>query len=528
MNKQVKILSVVFSCAIVATAQTGAERPAPNAGSKAPPIARGAEASSHSGSPGKKDEECGCSLAAPEVLAIVNGVKIGGREIDEQIKEELDALKRQVVEARQRELDLQINSKLLELEARSRGTTPIKLLEQEVIARIKEPTEAEAQAFYNQYKNKNQTAREFAEAKNDVIAHLRYQREQEGAKAFADRLRAATQIKLSVPDYAAPAGAADRTRVIAVVGSERITLVEIEDAVRPLNFKAQKRAYDLRKQWLEVKINDILLDQEAKRRSMTVAALLESEVTSKTNKITEERLRAFYDLNKTNLKGDYAQLKEPLANYLQSREKNMAEEAFAAEMRRRAAIQLFIAEPEPPVYPINIDDQPVKGNPSAPVTIVEFTDYQCSSCANLQPVIDLLLKEFGDKVRLVARDFPLTKHAYAFKAAEAAEAAREQGRYWEYAALLYSNQTALAVEDLKKYAGQLGLDRRIFDQALASGKFADQVRRDLQDGMKVGVYSTPAFFINGKQVPAKTYETLKQALEAALGTETKLKAPSKP
>lgn len=526
MNKLVKVLCVVLSCAIVATAQTGAEGAAPNTGSKAPPIARGANATSPAGSPDKKDEECGCGLAAPDVLAIVNGVKISGREIDEQIKEELDALKRQVVEARRRELDLQINSRLLELEARRRGITPIKLIEQEVIAKIKEPAEADAQAFYNQHKS--QTAREFAEAKNDVIAHLRYQREQEGAKAFADRLRAATQIKLSAPDHAAPARDADRTRVAAVVGADRITFGEIEDAIRPLNFKAQEQAYDLRKKRLDVMINDVLLDQEAKRRSMTVAALIESEVTSKTNRITEERLRAFYELNKANLKGDYAQLKEPLAHYLQSREKNMAEEAFAAEMRRRAEIQLFLAEPEPSVYSIKIDDQPVKGNPSAPVTIVEFTDYQCPSCANLQPAVEQLLKEFGDKVRLVARDFPMPKHPYAFKAAEAAEAAREQGKYWEYAALLYSNQTSLAVEDLKKYAGQLGLDRQMFDQALASGKFADQVRRDLQDGMKVGVYSTPAIFINGKQVPAKTYETLKQAVEAAIGTETKLKAPSKP
>ncbi len=113
MTKQVKILCVVFSCAIVAAAQTGAERLAPNAGGKEPPIARGGDASPPAVSPGKKDEECGCNLAAPDVLAIVNGVKISGREIDEQIKEELDALKRQIVEARRRELDLQINSRLL-------------------------------------------------------------------------------------------------------------------------------------------------------------------------------------------------------------------------------------------------------------------------------------------------------------------------------------------------------------------------------------------------------------------------------
>jgi protein-disulfide isomerase len=526
MSKQVKILCVVFSCAIVAAAQSVAERPSPNVGSKQPPTARGTDASSPAGSSGKKDEECGCNLAAPDVLAIVNGVKISSREIDEQIKEELDAIKGRVIEARRRELDLQINSKLLELESRRRGITPIKLLEQEVIAKIKEPTEAEAQAFYNQ--RKNQTAGEFAEVKSDVIAYLRYQREQEGAKALADRLRAASQIKLLVPDFASLTNDADRKRVAAVVGEESITLGEIEDVIRPLNFKAQEQVYDLRKERLEVKINDILLQQEAKRRSLTIAELLEAEVKSKTKELTEERLRAFYELNKAALKGDYAQLKEPLAQFLQSREKSIAEEAFAAELRRKAAIQLFLAEPEPPVYDIAIDDQPAKGNPSAAVTIVEFTDYQCPSCASLQPAVELLLKEFGDKARLVVRDFPLRQHAYAFKAAEAAEAAREQGKYWEYAALLYGAQTALAVEDLKKYAGQLGLDRQMFDQALASGKFTDQVRRDLQDGIKVGVYSTPAIFMNGKQVQAKTYETLKQALEAALEAEVKLKTPSKP
>ena len=169
-----------------------------------------------------------------------------------------------------------------------------------------------------------------------------------------------------------------------------------------------------------------------------------------------------------------------------------------------------------------------RGPEDAVVTLVEFGDYQCPSCASMQPIIDRLLKEFGDKARLVARDFPLRQHAYAIKAAEAAEAAREQGKYWEYTALLYGNQAALSIEDLKKYASQLGLDRQIFDQALDSGKFADRVQRDMEDGLKVGVNSTPAFYINGKQVPSNTYEALKQALEAALRVEAKRNAASKP
>ena len=155
MNKQSKVLSIIFSCAIVANAQTSAGRPSPPPNSDTAPVAQAPKATP----PVNKAEDCGCEMAAPDVLAIVNGVKISGREIDEQIKEELEAIKGQVIEARRRELDLQINSKLLEAEARRRGITPIKLLEQEVIAMVKEPTEADAQAFYNQHKN--QAAPEF-------------------------------------------------------------------------------------------------------------------------------------------------------------------------------------------------------------------------------------------------------------------------------------------------------------------------------------------------------------------------------
>jgi protein-disulfide isomerase len=150
------------------------------------------------------------------------------------------------------------------------------------------------------------------------------------------------------------------------------------------------------------------------------------------------------------------------------------------------------------------------------VTIVEFTDFQCPSCAKSQPVLEAIAAEFGDKVRLVVRDFPLDQHTFAFKAAEAAEAAREQGKYWEYIAILFLNQSALEVAKLKEYATQVGLDRKRFDEALDSNKFAEKVRRDLNDGMKLGVNSTPTVFINGRRVRERSRESLKAAVEAAL------------
>ena len=118
-------------------------------------------------------------------------------------------------------------------------------------------------------------------------------------------------------------------------------------------------------------------------------------------------------------------------------------------------------------------------------------------------------------MRLVVRDFPLDQHKNALKAAEAAEAAREQGKYWEYTALLFQNQKALGVDMLKEYATRIGLDRKRFDEALDSGKFSDRVQSDMVEGSRLGVNSTPTVFVNGRLVKDKTRENLKAAIEAA-------------
>src|SRR6266498_3081855 len=141
-------------------------------------------------------EDCGCEAKAPpDVLAVVNGVRITNKEIDELIKESVNSLQRQVIEARRRELYLQINSRLLEAEAKKRGINSTKMLE-EVIAKVKEPTEAEARAFYDQ--NKNRISEEFKDANPAIVNHLLTQRQSDEAKKLADRLRAAADVKLLV------------------------------------------------------------------------------------------------------------------------------------------------------------------------------------------------------------------------------------------------------------------------------------------------------------------------------------------
>jgi protein-disulfide isomerase len=468
-------------------------------------------------------EDCGCESAPlPEVLAVVGGVKLTPKDLGPQTRERVAELQRQVIDARRAELDLQINSILLETEAKRRGVTTVKVLEDEVVAKAPETTEAEALAFYNQNKARIEAQAggpvEFKAIKANIAAHLRAERRQQLAAKLSERLRAGSDVKVLVKEATPPATPADRARVFATVGGRNITSGDIEDSLRALVYGVQEEVYRARQRDLELKINDTLLTQAAQKRQVTTRALLEAEVDSKVPAVTEAQALEFYNQNKDRIEGDFAKTKEQIVRYLAEAEGRRLLVAFAERLRKEAGVQTFLAAPVSPVFEVATDDQPAKGGEKAAVTIVEFTDFQCPSCAQMQPVLDRLVAEYGGRVRLVARDYPLPQHAEAFKAAEAAEAAREQGKYWEYAAKLFGNQKALGVAELKRYATELGLDRAKFDAALDGAKFTAQVRRDLLDGQRVGVNGTPSLFVNGRRVTDRSYAGLKAAVEAALNT----------
>lgn len=468
-------------------------------------------------------QDCGCEdKPLPEVIGVVNGVKISKLDFAPETQARVKELQQQVIEARQRELDLQIDSILLEREAKKRGVSPSQVIKDEVIAKVQQPTEAEAQAFYDQ--NKAQINAEFKDQKNNIIEFLRYQRQQEQARKLAERLRAAAQVKVIAKPSAPPANNAERAKVVASVDDKQITLGEIEDSLRPLIFSVQEQVYALRKQDVELKINDTLLAQEAQKKGVTTRALLETEVSAKVARVTDAEAQTFFDQNKDRISGDFAQTKTQIIQYLQERREQDATIAFAEQLRRASTVQVNITAPVSPAFAIATDDQPAKGNPNAVVTIVEFTDFECSSCALQHPVLERIVNEFGDRVRLVVRDYPLSQHNNAYKAAEAAEAAREQGKYWEYATVLFRNQSALGVDKLRQYATELGLDRARFDASLDSGKLAEKVQRDLMDGRKLGVNRTPTLYINGKRLADNSYESLKSAVDAALKTEAAVRA----
>jgi protein-disulfide isomerase len=173
---------------------------------------------------------------------------------------------------------------------------------------------------------------------------------------------------------------------------------------------------------------------------------------------------------------------------------------------------------DPPRYtvPIGTDD-PVRGNPSAPITIVEFSDYQCPFCARVNPTLAKIRETYGDRVKIVFKDYPLPNHPQAPKAAEAARCAGDQNKYWEMHDAMFANQRALEVPSLKQAARAIGLNGTTFDECLDSGKWAAAVRAGNELGEQMGVNSTPTLYVNGRAlIGAMPFENFKQIIDEEL------------
>jgi protein-disulfide isomerase len=169
--------------------------------------------------------------------------------------------------------------------------------------------------------------------------------------------------------------------------------------------------------------------------------------------------------------------------------------------------------------PVDEDRDHIQGPAEAAVTLVEYGDYECPYCGAAYPIVKEVQARMGDRLRFVFRNFPITtSHPHAEQAAEAAEAAAAQERFWEMHDVLYENQRHLEDEDLRTYAEQLGLDVERFGKELAEHAHAARVREDFMSGVRSGVNGTPTFYINGlRHDDSYELETLLDALEAAAG-----------
>ncbi len=277
--------------------------------------------------------------------------------------------------------------------------------------------------------------------------------------------------------------------VLAKVGDTEVLATEVEAKVSADLMRIKRERHEAMAKGLETVVRERLFELEASSRGITVDELLEAEVGSKVAAVDDAQVDAFQG----------AALSETLIGTLRTK---YAVESFLEPLRIGVASEGF----------------PQKGNADAPVTIVEFSDFECPYCSRVLPSLRQVMDEYSDSVRVVFRQFPLNSiHPRAQKAAEASLCANEQGKFWEIHDAMFEEQKSLAVDQLKEKAARLGLDTEAFDSCLDQGRFSEQVATDIRDGSAVGVSGTPAFFINGRFVNgAVPYETLAAIVDEEL------------
>lgn len=292
------------------------------------------------------------------------------------------------------------------------------------------------------------------------------------------------------------AESSESSDLIAQVGDVGITFKEVEAVLAGELMRIDQQRQEILEKGLEGLIAEKLVEIEASTNGLTVEALIQQEVDSKVTPPTDADVDVFYEQRKASIKKPKEEVAAQIVQMLRAQQRQSLAADFVSELRQKHQVKSFL---EPIRAAVQVAGSPSFGPENAPVTIVEFSDFQCPFCSRVLPTLDAVKKNYPEQVRLVFRQFPLSNiHPQAQKAAEASLCADDQGKFWEMHDQMFSNQGALGVPQLKIAAVELGLEAEAFEECLDSGKYADQVGADVADGTKIGVTGTPAMFINGR------------------------------
>jgi protein-disulfide isomerase len=266
---------------------------------------------------------------------------------------------------------------------------------------------------------------------------------------------------------------------------------------------------------------------------VTPAALVQLEVTRSIVPVTARDVEEWYQANQSRVGGSLLeQIAEKIQQALEQQRREEAKARYVARLRSATGVTVLLT---PPREAIEIaENEPSTGPATAPVQIVMYSDFQCPFCARVGATLNKVQQRYGDRVRVVFRDFPLNSiHPRATAAAVAARCAHEQGRFWEYHDRLFASANRLEDRDFAQYATDLGLDVSRFAACVQDNRAAATVTGSVESGERLGVSATPAFFINGRFLPgAQPFEAFQRVIEdelkSAEAAGPKAAAASKP
>lgn len=326
-----------------------------------------------------------------------------------------------------------------------------------------------------------------------------------GAMGFLTQLRASSGVFVSrtgvfacclLAAAAVPSHSQDAKLKlpVATVEGQAIYEEDLLPAIQPQLMPLRSQEYDIKKKALDDLIQQKVLEGAAKKKGVTTEQLLAQEVDAKIAEPSDAEVQGYYMALRDRTKSSFAEIQVQLKASLKQAMVQQARQDYMKRLRDEANVAIQLSAPR-----VNVAYDParVRGNADAPVTIVEFSDYQCPYCHQVEPTIAAVLAKYGDKVRFSYRDFPLRAiHEHAEMAAEASRCALEQGKFWEYHDQLFK-ATNLDKEALVGFARNANVDQQKFESCLTSEKYKAQIDKDIEEGRKAGVNGTPAFFING-------------------------------
>ena len=301
-------------------------------------------------------------------------------------------------------------------------------------------------------------------------------------------------LTLAIPARAA----ADSGPVLAEVGSHKITQQEVDS-------KIKIQLYDARKEALDQMVDDYLIQQAAKKEKLSIADYVKREVDDKAvADVNDATAKKFYDENKDKIPalknaGSYDKIKDRLIAALRQRDAQQQHEQLLARLRKEGGAKILLEAPR-----INVNlgaaGHPTLGPKNAPVTVIEFADFQCPFCKRSEDAVMAIHQKYGDRIQLVFMDFPLSFHPHAMPAANAARCAEAQGKFWQYHDALFGDQSKLEPGDLKATAKKLGLDMTKFNACFDKSQYDQAIQKDLEEGHRLNVNGTPTFFIDGREI----------------------------
>jgi protein-disulfide isomerase len=298
---------------------------------------------------------------------------------------------------------------------------------------------------------------------------------------------------------AAAQGSGQSGSAAASVDGKVISNADVEKPIAADLAKLEAQIYELKKNKLDALIDEQLLTQEASRRGVTTAALVQAEITSKSSTATDEEVAVYYGANQAKLQKDLNAWRDQIRAFLNAQRTTERRAAFLAQLRAQHKVEVHLKAP--PIFRAEIATAGAysKGPARAPIELVEFSDFHCPFCKRVEPTVEQVLKKYEGKIRFVYKDFPIDSlHPQARAAAEAARCAGEQGKYWEFHGKVYAGPADASPATMQAYANDVGVDPAKFETCRSTRKYQTQVQADIAEGTKLGVNGTPGFFINGR------------------------------